>query len=130
MKLKEFIEEYGMMYDDFGIIVAWAEYNHYEAELIKLITEFAEKLARDKSNFERRVKEWSYYAYVNLSPEITKDLDFTRAINMVRLIHLSYTGKQFVEMIDKVLVSRNIKIKDIKGMHSDIYNKYMKIKGE
>lgn len=130
MKLKEFIDKYGFLYDDFDLIIAWAEHNKYEAELIELIPKLAAKLIRDKNNFERKVIEWDSMAYSALHPKITEDLDFTRAINMVRLAYLSYSGKQFVRIIDEILVSRNIKMGDIKSMHQEIYDKYIQYKGK
>lgn len=130
MGLKEFLDKYGFMYDDFGAIIAWAEYNNNEPQLIDLISKLATQLVQKKQNFENKVMEWSYYAYGQLTPEPTEDLDFTRAINMVRLAYLSYSGSQFVKIIDEILTSKNIKMEDIKSMHQEIYNKYMKEKGE
>lgn len=89
-----------------------------------MISKLAEQMAMDKEINENRAREWASYAML-LVPEINKDTDFTICINAVRLCYLAYQGKQFIDNIDKILVSDNIDLEHIESLHPYIYQYYM-----
>ena len=126
MRLKDFLNAYDgyIPADDFDFILMWSRINHNEKDLICMISKLAEQMAMDKEINENRAREWASYA-MQLVPEINEDTDFTICINAVRLCYLAYQGKQFIDNIDKILVSNNIDLEHIKSLHPYIYQYYM-----
>lgn len=140
MKLKDFINQFGFYFsDDYQTIVEWAKYNGCENELIGIITLLASNIVEKSKKFEFTVKEWSFYALNSLFDKEV-EMTFTKAVNLIRLAHLSYSSKDneaFIKCVDEILVKLNknktelsrcnkkkLDINIIKNMHNEIYKRY------
>lgn len=133
MRLKDKITQYeyfGIDYDDISIITQWAIEAHKEADLISAIGALAQAMALDAKQEKRRTREWSYYAYTSLVPEISANADFTTCINCIRLAYMAFDNKQFVDAVDKIMVSNHITYEVLKEMHPEIYEKYEELKND
>ena len=123
--LAEFIEELGWLCnDDFDIILKWASYNAVEPKLIAEIATLASAISDAAASYKWKVKEWAYYAYSNLVPEITEDTPDPILLNSIRLAYLAFNGKQFHTVCKRMLEARNVDIEIIKPLHPDIYAAY------
>lgn len=130
MGLKEFIECYDIFCkDDFDIIIRWAAYNGCQPKLISTIATLATSVAEEKQTFEWQVKEWTSYA-MQLLPEIKEDTDFMTCINALRLAYFAYSGRQYLEIVDYILKSKNINWEIVEEMHPMITIKYNQLKEE
>lgn len=125
MNLKEFLEYYDVFYkNDIDAIVGWAAYNNCQAELVSAISALATSLVQEKQSLEWQIKEWSAYA-MNLVPDITREMDFTTAINALRLAYFAYNGEQFVNFTNKLMEEvDSITWPIVENMHPMIWLKY------
>lgn len=123
--LTDFIQEFSWLcQDDFDIILKWAVYNGAESRLIAVIAELASSLVDAAASYKWKTKEWAYYAFSNLVPEINEDTSDPILLNSIRLAYLAYDEKQFRTVCKKMLDARKVDIEIIKPLHPDIYVAY------
>lgn len=131
--MKDFVEQFHAYYDnDIRMILAWSVYSNNQPELIAAIADLAALMQTEYMKEKRKHWEWTYYAFMNLVPDIDSNSTVTQCLNAMRMAYMAYENdaEAFARVADDIMTNPNITWEGLEALHPEIIEFYREGKRE